>query len=653
MFDPRVILRNDVDPNAIRRIWCAENVGIAYDAYEQGMPLVDKPFVTGMPHVRKPGLRYDWSDNELLEAIKCKNDIRYFARKCQLLMPDQTYAVPNYYDFQDDVFEAYQNNRYLLWLAARQSSKTTTISICLLHSLIFGENEKIYTLGDKLGTSVENVTKIKAIYERLPFYLKPGCHVYNQGAVVFDNGNGLFSGVCNHGSVVGKTISRLHIDEFSIPDDNQIRAFYEFAMPTISRLQNSKLIITSSMRLRDHLFNELVQKARAAQGDKRKSPFHFIETKWNDIPGRGQTWKDEQIGILGSERAFDIQFGNQPIAGGSEWLTPEASEYMDELILEANYDFARNLTDREDVLSKLAKVEPVILKSKYVNKSTLTPKTRLVDMLQINTAVIDSLEKLKDLPLVITIDSGEGRGGDADYTVVNFGIPEFADDKRQVIEDSMAELEAESMALAQKQQYVDEDDDEFASMVEDEVDEESLDADFMLANSVRVRQVGILYSNEHCMPMIALFLQIFLKSFCNMDKVRIVCELDGLGSLMQQYLQMDIVKNSSIDLENFGTCAEKGKPGIYMRGKNKVKYIDQTESIINDNRILCNFGATVYEVRKFNEVKPGKWEGVSAHDDHTMTVVMLGGYMSSINFIQFIEDLIDSGPTDDEDYAGY
>jgi hypothetical protein len=151
------------------------------------------------------------------------------------------------------------------------------------------------------------------------------------------------------------------------------------------------------------------------------------------------------------------------------------------------------------------------------------------------------------------------------------------------------------------------------------------------------------------MPMIALFVQIFIKSFCNEELCKIVCELDGCGSLMQQYLAMDIVKNSSLDSETFAHCDDKQKhPGIYMRGKNKLTYVNTTESIINDSRILCSYAVTVFEMRKFSEVKPNKWAGVQAHDDQTLSVVQLGGYMTTQDFIQWVEDIASPDQSNDD-----
>lgn len=70
------------------------------------------------------------------------------------------------------------------------------------------------------------------------------------------------------------------------------------------------------------------------------------------------------------------------------------------------------------------------------------------------------------------------------------------------------------------------------------------------------------------------------------------------------------------------------------------------------SRILVSYATTIFEMRKFTEVKPGKWQGNNCHDDQTMTVCQLGGYMASDDFRIWIENIMDNEPDpDDDDYA--
>lgn len=642
-FDPRVKPKSGQTEDELRRVWNAENVKIALEAYEAGIPLIDKPFLSGQPWLRKPNLLYEWSEWELQEAIKCKNDILYFADTyVQLFLPDNTYGPITLRPYQRKYLKQLQENRFNIFVAARQVGKTVTSAIFLLWCMIFEPYSRIAVLGDKFATAAENVQKIKDIYIRLPFFLKPGITTWNKSTVAFDQNSYVFAGPCTLSTIVGRTISILYFDELAIPDDSQSRPVVEFAFPTVSALQNSRIICTSSPRGTDNIFYELYQGAV-----QDKNGFKPFKVEWYEVPGRDEKWKEQQVAILG-ERGFLQQYGNAFLSDDNSWLTEEAIEYMQQLMWNAKYTKIKLLTDDMVSIAKLSKVEPVVMKSKYVNKSTIKPRQHLVDMMMFDKEQVESLSKLKTMPLLFIIDSGEGRLND--FTVIDIFTPEFGTEQERMLQESYAEEISEIELNASKEDYDDEDD-MFDAMVDDEVDLESFDGDYLLNNTVRCRQIGMLSSSEHCIPMVALYLQVFIKCFCNPDKVKIVCELDGCGSVMHTMLSTDIVKNSALDPEMFGTCEKKGNPGVYMRGKNKNNYIGATESLIADGRILCSYGGTIFELGKFKEVKTNKWMGVGAHDDQTMTVIQCGAYMISPDFKVWVEDLMSPDPEPGEEEA--
>ena len=57
-FNPVAGIKKGVDPNLVKRVWCAENVQMAITAFEQGLPLIATPFLTGHVELRRPGLNY-------------------------------------------------------------------------------------------------------------------------------------------------------------------------------------------------------------------------------------------------------------------------------------------------------------------------------------------------------------------------------------------------------------------------------------------------------------------------------------------------------------------------------------------------------------------------------------------------------------------
>jgi hypothetical protein len=542
-------------------------------------------------------------------------------------MDDQTYKIVKLFKYQKKILKAYENplNRYIILLASRQMGKTTTTAICLLWTLLFDKNAKIALLGDKNATAIENLIKIKQIYNALPFFLKPGVVGWNNTSIAFDNGNSIFGGPCNLGTIVGRTITTLYFDELAIPDAKLSKAVVEFAFPTVSALKQSKIIISSSPR-GDNIFKELW--VGAVTGTNKFVP---IRIDWWEKPGRDQEWKKEQIGLLGSEAAFEQQYGNKFLASDMDWLTEQITSKMQADVKSAKYTCIRNILSK-DVVSKLEKVEKTILLSKFREKIVTKPERSLVDCCFVDVESLGSA-RLNDTPMVFTIDTSEGRR--QDHTIVNGFVPVLSDSVISKIMSDELEDEAGFSDDGGYDEYS-----EFTDSAEDDfdIDEGSLDNDFLAMSDSKLKQMFVLDTDEHSIAMVALFMQILVKFVFNEELIKIVVERDGLGSVMQMLLLSDIIKNSSIDYEVMGTVDGKNI-GILMGGKNKEKHVKACFDMFLHEKLIATHEKSYYELTRFGLIGK-KWEGNGCHDDHSMTFVMGGAYMHTQDFLEFLQDTV-------------
>ena len=122
--------------------------------------------------LRKAGLRFASTKKEIEEFTKCKLDIHYFANTyCQIKREDGTIGPMTLRDYQKDIIDLFQN-KYSILMASRQTGKTISAAITLLHFALFNIDKGIMIVANKGKTVEEILDKIRSIYILLPFFLK-------------------------------------------------------------------------------------------------------------------------------------------------------------------------------------------------------------------------------------------------------------------------------------------------------------------------------------------------------------------------------------------------------------------------------------------------------------------------------------------------
>jgi hypothetical protein len=108
----------------------------------------------GNPLVKKDGINQNWTQEEIDEYSKCMNDPAYFARTYLKVIHLDRGLVPfDLYDYQENMFDHFNNNRFSIVLACRQSGKCQTFN-----SYIYIRNKK---------TNIEERISIGDFHERI------------------------------------------------------------------------------------------------------------------------------------------------------------------------------------------------------------------------------------------------------------------------------------------------------------------------------------------------------------------------------------------------------------------------------------------------------------------------------------------------------
>jgi len=298
-------------------IWTTEKVNSLLAAIEEGYATADHPFYEGDPNYKKGNVVFEYTDFEYSELKRCAKDIIYFANTYCTVMTDEGYQKITLRPYQEKVLRAYQNNRWNIFMAARQIGKTITSSIFLTWYLLFHFDKNVLLMSNKGATTKEIMDKIKAIMEGLPFFLKPGVNKKDVMTMIFDNKCRIIGQNTTKTGGIGFTIHLLFLDEFAHIQESIKKPFYENVYPTLSSSKISRVIITSTPNGFD-LFHDLFVGAEEGSNE-----YSAIRVDWWEVPGRDESWKAREIANLGSEEAFNQQYGCQFLSASSLLLSSE------------------------------------------------------------------------------------------------------------------------------------------------------------------------------------------------------------------------------------------------------------------------------------------------------------------------------------------
>lgn len=114
----------------------------------------------------------------------------------------------------------------------------------------------------------------------------------------------------------------LILDELAFIDPPSIMEdFWRSVWPTVSRSKKSKVLIASTPNGTDNLFYKLYDGST-----KGENSFVTSIIKWNDVPGRDEEWRKEQIKILGSVESFEQEYNCVFLQKGESSIDAEQFE---------------------------------------------------------------------------------------------------------------------------------------------------------------------------------------------------------------------------------------------------------------------------------------------------------------------------------------
>ena len=270
----------------------------------------------GNPNVKRDGVLQEWSEDLVREYAKCMGDPIYFAEKyCKVISLDDGLVPFKLYPYQKNMFRHFNEHRFNIVLACRQSGKSISACAYLLWFSLFNSEKTVAVLANKGATAREMLSRITLMLENIPFFLQPGSKALNKGSLEFSNNSRVIAAATSGSSIRGMSVNLLYLDEFAFVE--RAAEFYTSTYPVVSAGTDTKIIVTSTANGIGNMFYKLWEGAI-----QNVNEFKSFRVDWWNVPGRDEEWKKQTISNT-SQLQFDQEFGNTFFGTGDTLINAE------------------------------------------------------------------------------------------------------------------------------------------------------------------------------------------------------------------------------------------------------------------------------------------------------------------------------------------
>lgn len=552
----------------------------------------------------------------------------------------------------------HENHRY--YTNGILSHNTINAAITMLHFITFNNDKNIMIVANIRGTTVEIIDKIKNIYIQLPFFLKAGIKNWNQQSMIFENGCRIKSAARSKTPAIGFTIDFLYLDEFAHIPSNIIEPYYTAAFPTVSAIENSKIVITSTPN-NMNMFYRLLTDAERPDGDPLKNNYKAMRVYWHQVPGRFVTYFR-----LNNHRMYE-------------------QKVTKELILE-------QVKEKFDSLTKVEmKYNPDLMKDViyiYNNEScpdSLVKSFQVIreDGLEIPIFSVAEVttwkeEAIKDIGGEDAFNQEYGlRFVNATRSLLNENlIEQLLNNKKNFVYEEIHELTKKLKFSYSDLKWVD-DDDIFAPIMRNSVKgvisvdiSEGLGQDYSIINIFKIspksketielqqlnythlseffclEQIGIFRSNFVSVKQLAELFYVLLFEYFNYENFKVVLELNNYGNEFLAHLPYVFDGNNNYGSNIFFRYKHRAdspeeKIGLKV-GENKNMLVKEYQESMDKKNFIIYNEDNIREITTFvKHITPSgniRYAADIGHDDTVMTLVNSSSVFSKYDFKEMVDE---------------
>ena len=262
----------------------------------------DNGLYLGNPNLKKANTAIEFTEEQIVEFVKCKQDPVYFAQKyVKIVTLDHGLQPFKMYPFQEKLIRNFHDHRFNICKMPRQTGKSTTCVSYLLHYAVFNDNINIAILANKASTARDLLGRLQLAYENLPKWMQQGILSWNKGSLELENGSKILAASTSASAVRGGSYNVIFLDEFAFIPNHIADQFFASVYPTISSGKSTKVIIVSTPHGMNHFYR--------MWHDAEKGSNEYIPTDvhWSEVPGRDAEWKRQTIANT-SDQQFKVEF---------------------------------------------------------------------------------------------------------------------------------------------------------------------------------------------------------------------------------------------------------------------------------------------------------------------------------------------------------
>ena len=255
---------------------------------------------------------FDYDEKTILEFKNCADNdsgpLYFMTNFMAIQHPTQGNMPFEPFDYQLDLIENYNNQRYSINMLGRQMGKTTVAAGYLLWYAMFKPDSTILVAAHKAVGASEIMQRIRYAYESCPDHIRAGVVEYNKGSITFDNGSRIVSSTTTETTGRGMSLTLVYLDEFAFVRNTIAKEFWTSLSPTLAT--GGKCIVTSTPNSDDDTFATIWANAlktfdeygNESEDGTGRNGFMAYKATWDQHPDRDSNWASQERNSIGEER---------------------------------------------------------------------------------------------------------------------------------------------------------------------------------------------------------------------------------------------------------------------------------------------------------------------------------------------------------------